>query len=216
MNRQVPHQRFLIIGRGRLATHLRHYLSLLNIPTHMWHRSLDTSMLMDMAENGENTRLHQRRQHSSFLMNADLRKTNACIFREACTPLAQRIHPLFSFAPTVYTLEDYQKFSSSELGGPHLSDLLPGLENPFFQIPKDQFALYHAYACSAKQHDGAVEVRHREVRKRTGTSFRSSQPYAEKPWLIFSRTRRTRSLGRGFEAMYRPSLKIFYPSTIRN
>ncbi len=147
MNRQVPHRNFLIIGRGRLAGHLREYLSLLNIEATTWHRGLDLSMLADMAESADKILvcikddiLHK------FILENHLAKDKCVHFSGSVhTPLAARLHPLFSFAAHDYTLEDYQKIPFiGELGGPELSDIFPEFENPFFQIPKDQFPLYHA------------------------------------------------------------------------
>lgn len=147
MMRQVPHRHFLIIGRGRLASHLKHYLSFLNIEASTWHRGLDPSVLHDMAENADKILvcikddiLHK------FILEHDLPKDKCVHFSGSVhTPLAARLHPLFTFTDNDYTLEEYQKIPFiGELGGPEMSEIFPEFENPFFQIPKDQFPLYHA------------------------------------------------------------------------
>lgn len=148
MSRQVPaHKHYLIIGRGRLATHLRHYLSLLNVPVTLWHRGLDASILQDMVENAsqillciKDDSIHQ------FILDHHLPKDRCVHFSGSVhTPLAERVHPLFTFTPLLYSLEEYKRIPFiGELGGSHLNDMFPDFENPFFQIPKDQFPLYHA------------------------------------------------------------------------
>jgi 2-dehydropantoate 2-reductase len=147
MNRQVPHKNFLIIGRGRIATHMYHYLSFLDRSATTWHRSLDKSMLADMADNAEKILVCIKDDSiHNFILENNLAKEKCVHFSGSVhTPLADRIHPLFSFTPAEYSLEDYRKIPFiGEMGGPHLNDIFPEFENPFFQIPKDQFALYHA------------------------------------------------------------------------
>lgn len=147
MIRQVPHRHFLIIGRGRLAGHLKRYLSFLDIDATTWHRGLDPSMLSDMAENADKILICIKDDLiHTFLLEHNLPKEKCVHFSGSVhTPLAARLHPLFSFAAHDYSLEDYQKIPFiGEMGGPELSDVFPEFENPFFQIPKDQFALYHA------------------------------------------------------------------------
>lgn len=147
MNRQVPHRNFLIIGRGRMANHIRAYLSLLDITATTWHRGLDPSVLADMSENADKILVCIKDDAiHKFILNNHLPKEKCVHFSGSVhTPLADRLHPLFSFAAQEYTLEDYRRIPFiGELGGVDLADIFPEFENPFFQIPKDQFALYHA------------------------------------------------------------------------
>lgn len=147
MNRQVPHRHFLIIGRGRLANHLREYLSLLDIDAITWHRGLDPAVLTDMAETADKILLCIKDDVlHSFILEHNLPKQKCVHFSGSVhSPLAVRIHPLFSFASQNYSLAEYQQIPFiGELGGPDLSDVFPEFENPFFQIPKDLFPLYHA------------------------------------------------------------------------
>ncbi len=147
MNRQVPHKKFLIVGRGRLAKHLTRYLSLLDIEASQWNRELGGAVLAEMAESADkilvcikDDAIHQ------FILDQQLPKEKCVHFSGSVhTPLAERVHPLFSFTAHTYSLEDYKKIPFiGELGGAELEDIFPQFENPFFQIPKDQFAMYHA------------------------------------------------------------------------
>lgn len=147
MNRQVPHSNYLIVGRGRLANHFRTYLQLLDITATTWHREMDKSVLNDMAVYADrilicikDDAIHQ------FLLDYQLPVDKCVHFSGSVhTPLATRLHPLFTFADHEYTLDEYRKIPFiGELGGADLSVVFPEFENPYFEIPKDQFALYHA------------------------------------------------------------------------
>lgn len=147
MNRQVPHRNFLIIGRGRLANHIRAYLQLLDITATTWHREVDTHVLTDMAVYADKILICIKDDAiHKFILDNDLPKEKCVHFSGSVhTPLATRLHPLFTFADHEYTLEEYRKIPLiGELGGPDLSEVFPEFENPYFEIPKDQFPLYHA------------------------------------------------------------------------
>lgn len=147
MNRQVPHKNFLIVGRGRWANHLRSYLSLLDIVATQWHRDLPVSVLSEMAEDADKILICIKDDAiHSFILENKLPKDKCVHFSGSLhTPLAERLHPLFTFTAQEYTLEDYRKIPFiGELGGAELSEIFPQFENPFFQIPKDQFSVYHA------------------------------------------------------------------------
>lgn len=147
MNRQVPHRNFLIIGHGRLANHLQAYLALLGIEATQWYRELHTSQLSEMADAADKILVCIKDDAiHNFILDHNLPKDKCVHFSGSLhTPLAERLHPLFSFTDRAYTLDDYRKVPFiGELGGAELEDIFPQFENPFFQIPKDQFALYHA------------------------------------------------------------------------
>lgn len=147
MNRQVPLCKYLIVGNGRLAKHLHAYLSFLNMETDVWHRVLGPIALSQSASAADKILIciNDDNLHSFILDNALPRKKCVHFSGSVQTPLAERLHPLFSFTNATYSLIDYKSIPFiGELGGDDLSDIFPQFENPFFQIPKDQFPLYHA------------------------------------------------------------------------
>jgi len=66
------------------------------------------------------------------------------------TDMAYAAHPLMTFGPELYTLQDYQKIPwILEQGSPEFSELLPGLTNPHFCISKREKNYYHALCVMA-------------------------------------------------------------------
>lgn len=148
MNRQVPVQKtYLIIGRGRLATHLARYFDLIDIPYKKWSRSESPEALRSLLAMSDLYLLAIKDSAiEPFAREWNLAPEKTLHFSGALTtPLAQRLHPLMSFAENTYSLEDYQKIAFvSETGRPGLSDLIPELTNPNYSLPADKFDLYHA------------------------------------------------------------------------
>lgn len=144
--RQVP-GKYLIIGRGRLASHLANYFALADIPFAIWTRDQSFEFLKQLAENSERILLAIKDSAiESFVQQHRLPVDKVVHFSGTLsTPLAVRLHPLMTFTKDMYTLEDYQKIPFiGEMGQPTLSSLIPELNNPFFTIAKGQQDLYHA------------------------------------------------------------------------
>ena len=144
---QVPHD--LIIGRGRLASHLSYYLSLSAHPYKIqtWHRGNSERELNQLLNSA----------HSIFL----------CINDDALSEWVQSIedkskivhfsgsqaftkvfgaHPLMTFSTDLYTKEVYEQI-------PFIVDqekekflhFFPSLKNKVYEIHPEQKALYHAF-----------------------------------------------------------------------
>jgi predicted short-subunit dehydrogenase-like oxidoreductase (DUF2520 family) len=147
--RQVPH--YTIIGDGRMARHFSHYLQLLGIPFLQWSRRLvpQKNKLSRILEQSDRILLliSDSAIESFIKENIDYENKTLIHFSGALvTPLAFGAHPLMSFSNELYQLEDYQKIPFIiEEKGKNLSDLLPGLPNPYFFITAEKKALYHAY-----------------------------------------------------------------------
>jgi len=142
---QVP--TYLIIGDGRVARHFSHYLSLLRIPCRQWSRSQDISLSEIIKDSSQLLLLISDSAIESFI------KEHACLSGmrlihfsgQLVTEAAYGAHPLMTFGPELYTLQDYREIPwILERGAPAFSELLPGLPNPHFVISKQEKNYYHA------------------------------------------------------------------------
>lgn len=136
-----------IIGKGRLARHLCHYLHLLGHPFTAWDRS--------QISPAEVTLTHCQRvflaisddQILPFITQNPWLEKKICLHGSGSlyTPLAHGIHPLMSFTPALYDLETYRSLPFVlESTSPPLSQLLPELPNPSFSVFPEDKPLYHA------------------------------------------------------------------------
>jgi 2-dehydropantoate 2-reductase len=147
MNRQVPTSYYLLIGRGRLATHLAAYFDLKNISYLQWSR-------IDSLDDLQKFILISRRIFLAisddaiepFIKSHQLPREKTIHFSGALsTPFAYQLHPLMTFAKQVYDLETYESLSFvSPEGTPTLSELIPELSNKHYFIPEGREAFYHA------------------------------------------------------------------------
>ncbi len=147
MNRQVPTQHYLLIGRGRLANHLAHFFDLKNISYLRWSRldsiedlnrfvPLAKKILLAISDDAI----------ESFIQQNHLPPQKTIHFSGALsTSFAVQLHPLMTFSLELYEKETYEAISFvSPESTPHLKELLPELENPHYFIPQGSEAFYHA------------------------------------------------------------------------
>lgn len=147
MNRQVPQKDYLIIGRGRLARHLGRYFDLLSIPHRIWYRELSPEVLQIWAKEASKILIAiPDGEIEAFIVSANLPQDKTVHFSGALnTKLASKVHPLMTFTPELYEIDDYLKIPFvSVKGKAGLKDLIPELDNPSYEIEENQFALYHA------------------------------------------------------------------------
>lgn len=147
MNRQVPTQHYLLIGRGRLANHLAHFFDLKNISYLRWSR-------LDSAEDLDRFVLLAKKillaisddAIDSFIKKHHLPVEKTIHFSGALsTPMALQLHPLMTFSFELYDKHVYETMSFvSPASTPSLKELLPELDNPHYLIPEGSEALYHA------------------------------------------------------------------------
>jgi predicted short-subunit dehydrogenase-like oxidoreductase (DUF2520 family) len=146
MNRQVPHN-YLIIGRGRLARHLIAYFDFEYIPYKQWHRGMDIELLWLWALECRKILLAiSDREIEAFILKNNLPQSKTVHFSGALnTTYAEKLHPLMSFAAETYSHEDYRKIPFvGAKGKSPLNTIFPELDNPYYEIEPEQFALYHA------------------------------------------------------------------------
>lgn len=143
----TPEVVFLLIGRGRLARHLHHYLSSLNLQVKQWHRQspepLETLLpgcshvLLAIQDSAIETFVAQHPQ----LQNRTLVHFSGSLQ----TPLAWGCHPLMSFSQQLYSPQEYGEIHFIvDQGAPPFEQLLPGLPNPHHFMEPSLKARYHA------------------------------------------------------------------------
>lgn len=143
--RQVP--TYAIIGNGRLARHLCHYFTLLNIPYLHWYRQATTS-LHNIIDSASHILLVINDSQIDDFIKQYLALQNKQIIHFSGSHLSEyayTAHPLMTFSHDLYTLETYRSLSFiTEQEGPAFTELLPGLPNHHFAIPREKKAYYHA------------------------------------------------------------------------
>ena len=147
--RQVP-VRFLILGSGRLATHLAFYFESLSLSFKQWARQTNTEEELSL--------LVKEADRILFLISDDaissfFEKHKNLFVKKSCVhfsgalvhPDIPSAHPLNTFGLNLYPDEMYLKTAFvTEKGRPGFSELLPGLPNPSFAIDSEQKPFYHA------------------------------------------------------------------------
>lgn len=139
--------KYLIVGAGKLAKHLNHYLNLLGHSPLSWDRSQDPHLLKTKVSAASHVLL----AISDLAIDGFYRKNLAGLEKtvvhfSGALNIEDVIaaHPLMSFGPDLYALEDYKKIHFVLTGAADLKTALPGLPNGFSLLPADKKALYHA------------------------------------------------------------------------
>lgn len=143
---------YLIIGNGRMATHLCHYFRLLDIPHQHWHRQLPDAELTESLSLAthcivaiKDTAISQFVENHYDNTKTYIHCSGAIIAENAFTA-----HPLQTFSTTLYSLEDYRRIPFIiEAEGPDFTELLPNLPNPHYRITREQKPFYHALCVMA-------------------------------------------------------------------
>ena len=143
--RQVPP--LCIIGNGRMAQHFLCYLQQLQQPATHWHRRSKTPLSQAVASAHTVVILIPDDAIQGFIQHyhAPLKHKVLIHFSGHLEiPEAIGLHPLSTFGPTLYNHATYCQIPFvSANNTPKLSDLLPGLPNPHYQIPATLKPLYH-------------------------------------------------------------------------
>lgn len=142
--RQVPN--YLLIGNGRIARHLQHYFSLLNIPFSTWHRADPIEELQNNLQFSTHVLiLISDDAIESFILNHIQHKVVIHCSGSLVTPHAIGVHPLFTFNDNLYELNVYHTIPFViDDDAPSFSDLFPELSNPHIRLKKELKTRYHA------------------------------------------------------------------------
>lgn len=149
---------YALLGGGRLARHMRHYFSLLDLPCSVWTRDGATAT-NSHAISDPVKRLRATVEPAShvLLLVSDgaigevLRrypflheKTLVHCSGALSIPGVAGAHPLMTFSHELYTLDQYRRIPFMVDKGHAFAALLPGLPNPHFAISLEDKPLYHA------------------------------------------------------------------------
>lgn len=141
-----------IVGNGRVARHVAHYLDLLGLPRLTWYRAAPSPAAVALASCDVVLVLISDAAIEPFIeSHGDLRdKTLVHFSGSLVTPLARGMHPLSSFTIDLYDLDTYRAipFVCDE-GVPSFTDVFPDLPNPHYTIAAELKPLYHSMAVLA-------------------------------------------------------------------
>jgi predicted short-subunit dehydrogenase-like oxidoreductase (DUF2520 family) len=154
---------YAILGGGRLARHMRHYLTLLNQTVSCWERDpVGPGNTHAIASPTERLRATIRpASHVLLLVSdgsiAELLKRYPFLHEKTllhCSgalsiPGVAGAHPLMTFGHELYTLELYRKIPFMVDRGHDFDALLPGLPNPHFHLSVEEKPRYHALCVMA-------------------------------------------------------------------
>lgn len=141
---------YLIVGDGRLATHLRSYFSALGFSFLRWSRKHNSKeQLHSLAGMADVILLAiSDLQLQSFYDENRLAfgKTPVVHFSGALSIKGvDSAHPLMTFGPETYDLETYKRIPFvTEIGRRDFSEIFPNLPNPSAAIESSKKPLYHA------------------------------------------------------------------------
>jgi 2-dehydropantoate 2-reductase len=147
MNRENSNSHFLLIGSGRLAKHLEFYFSQLGFSFSTWNRRQDIKTLENLSSPATHVLLAISDSALQGFVNEHFKNSNKVIvsFSGALSiDGAVTAHPLMSFGPQLYTLNEYEKIHFVLTGVRSLEEALPGLKNQHSVLSAENKSLYHA------------------------------------------------------------------------
>ena len=141
-----------LVGRGRVARHLAHYLEREGQRCLSWHRGMSSPPESGLA--GADVILLAIRDDAlaPFLAaNPRLAERTVVHFSGSLTiPGAVGLHPLMTFGPEFYELATYRAIPwVEERGGSSFADIFPALDNPSWPLDPELKPLYHAFCVLA-------------------------------------------------------------------
>ena len=153
-------KKYLIVGNGRLAHHLKHYFSSVGLLYKEWYRSSishDSEKLSDLVRASDIVLLPiSDIAIESFVVENKLLESNKTVvhFSGALdTNLAVGCHPLMTFTNNLYDKVFYSKILFCiDDDAPEFSEIFPDLLNPNIRISKQKKAKYHALCVMANNY----------------------------------------------------------------
>jgi predicted short-subunit dehydrogenase-like oxidoreductase (DUF2520 family) len=136
-----------LIGRGRVAAHLAHYLDLEGLPLITWHRgTAEPPGVVLHAADVILLAISDDAIGSFIAANPDLQDRPLLHFSGSVTiEGAHGFHPLMTFGPDPYDLETYRSMAFvGERGAPPFQAFFPNLANTCVFIEPELKPLYHA------------------------------------------------------------------------
>ena len=144
--RQVPH--YLIIGRGRVARHIQHYFSLLQLSFESWHREKTIVELHTKLNRATHVLLLISDQaiDDFFVTHLNNREIFSIHFSgSVVSSYSDGAHPLMTFSEHLYPVSVYQSIPFIlDHDAPSFETLLPGIPNQHVRLNTALKAKYHA------------------------------------------------------------------------
>lgn len=139
----------LIVGSGRLANHLNHWVTLQKTKYKIlnWDRSQDPHAIKKYVAESDFVWLAISDSAIVSFYEKYINGFDCTVVHFSGALQDTRIlsaHPLMTFADEIYSDEIYKKITFAITGFENLSEALPGFENPFFKISAQDKPLYHA------------------------------------------------------------------------
>jgi 2-dehydropantoate 2-reductase len=149
--RQVPETqaKYLVVGNGRLARHVTHYLGLLDIPFTQYTRHATGPFASYLSDCNRVLVLIRDSEIVNFI-EQNKREASDSVLWVHCsgvlqTDLAVSAHPLASFSGVLFDEPFYRTIPFAiQKGGRSFSEILPGFPNPHFEIEAAAKEKYHA------------------------------------------------------------------------
>lgn len=151
--RQVP--KYAIIGNGRMALHMQHYLNFLSLDYATWSRAHDSieSLHSLLSISTHALILISDAAIDPFIETHIISRYPSLTLSHFSGSLqskyAYSAHPLQTFAHSLLPLDDYKKIPFIISEGPEFIDVLPGFVNPHYKIKCADKAYYHALCVMA-------------------------------------------------------------------
>jgi predicted short-subunit dehydrogenase-like oxidoreductase (DUF2520 family) len=139
----------LLIGSGRLASHLSYYFKSIHLEHFTWSRHESIEVLNQLLSKSSFVMLAIRDDAIEKFYLDHLLKSQLSVVHFSGAyfhPSMISFHPLMTFTQDLYPLEFYKKihFAVSDLD--QIKRLLPQLPNSCFLLPNNKKGIYHAWA----------------------------------------------------------------------
>lgn len=140
--------RILLIGRGRLAKHLTHWVGLYpELSLVQWNRSEPVSQLYDLISACDSIWLAISDSAIENFYLTHLKGKDKTVVHFSGTyyhPQLFCAHPLMSFTSELYSEKFYRQIHFVIDNSERLTDIMPYFENAFTRLSAEQKKLYHA------------------------------------------------------------------------
>lgn len=147
-----PTPTYGLIGDGRVARHMRHYLQLTGHSFFTWNRSQSEADLRKLQGASIILLLIKDESIEPFYKENDFLHSKTCLHFSGSQTVHEvpGFHPLFSFGEKLYSLRTYEKIPFiCEAGGALFEEAFPRLNNPHFDLQVKDKELYHSLCVMA-------------------------------------------------------------------
>lgn len=140
---------YALVGSGRVARHLRHYLSVLQLPFVTWSRSTGTDFSASVASASHILLAVSDPAISELAAQAPPHKTLIHFSGSQKVAGTFCAHPLMTFGSDLQAEGWYRGIPFVVDKGVDFARVLPGFPNRSFEVEPEQRALYHALCALA-------------------------------------------------------------------